>query len=49
LRFTIILITRDNGEKFVVELENAFLTNIQGNGLTDWDSEIRRQVDRGNT
>jgi alkyl sulfatase BDS1-like metallo-beta-lactamase superfamily hydrolase len=30
LRFTINLITPDNGEKFVVELENATLTNIQG-------------------
>ena len=29
LRFTIDLITRDKGEKFVVELENATLTNIQ--------------------
>ena len=30
LRFTINLITPDNGEKFLVELENATLTNIQG-------------------
>ena len=30
LRFTINLITPDNGEKFVVELENATLTNLQG-------------------
>ena len=30
LRFTMNLITPDNGEKFVVELENATLTNIKG-------------------
>ena len=30
LRFTINLITPDNGEKFVVELENATLTNLPG-------------------
>ena len=30
LRFTINLVTPDNGEKFIVELENATLTNIQG-------------------
>ena len=30
LRFTINLITPDNGEKFVIEMENATLTNIQG-------------------
>ncbi len=30
LRFTINLITPDNGEKFIVELENATLTNIEG-------------------
>jgi alkyl sulfatase BDS1-like metallo-beta-lactamase superfamily hydrolase len=30
LRFTINLITPDNGEKFVIELENATLTNIAG-------------------
>jgi alkyl sulfatase BDS1-like metallo-beta-lactamase superfamily hydrolase len=30
LRFTINLITPDNGEKFTIELENATLTNIQG-------------------
>jgi linear primary-alkylsulfatase len=29
-RFTINLITPDNGEKFLVELENATLTNIKG-------------------
>jgi alkyl sulfatase BDS1-like metallo-beta-lactamase superfamily hydrolase len=30
LRFTMNLITPDNGEKFLIELENATLTNIQG-------------------
>jgi alkyl sulfatase BDS1-like metallo-beta-lactamase superfamily hydrolase len=30
LRFTINLITPDNGEKFIVELDNATLTNIEG-------------------
>jgi alkyl sulfatase BDS1-like metallo-beta-lactamase superfamily hydrolase len=30
MRFTINLITPDNGEKFLIELENATLTNIMG-------------------
>ncbi|WP_431280996.1 alkyl/aryl-sulfatase [Humitalea sp. 24SJ18S-53] len=30
MRFTINLVTPDNGEKFIVEMENATLTNIQG-------------------
>ena len=30
MRFTINLVTLDNGEKFVIELENATLTNLQG-------------------
>jgi alkyl sulfatase BDS1-like metallo-beta-lactamase superfamily hydrolase len=30
MRFTINLITPDNGEKFIIELENATLTNIKG-------------------
>ncbi len=30
LRFTINLLTPDNGEKFIVELENATLTNVKG-------------------
>lgn len=30
LRFTINLVTPDNGEKFLIELENATLTNIKG-------------------
>src|SRR5271166_6580501 len=30
VRFTINLITPDNGEKFLIELENATLTNIKG-------------------
>ena len=30
MRFTINLVTPDNGETFIVELENATLTNIKG-------------------
>jgi alkyl sulfatase BDS1-like metallo-beta-lactamase superfamily hydrolase len=30
LRFVMNLVTPDNGEKFLIELENATLTNIQG-------------------
>ena len=30
LRFTINLATPDNGETFLIEMENATLTNIQG-------------------
>jgi alkyl sulfatase BDS1-like metallo-beta-lactamase superfamily hydrolase len=30
IRFTINLVTPDNGEKFLIELENATLTNIKG-------------------
>ena len=30
MRFTINLLTPDNGEKFLIELENATLTNIKG-------------------
>ncbi len=30
MRFTINLITPDNGEKFVVEIDNATLTNLEG-------------------
>jgi alkyl sulfatase BDS1-like metallo-beta-lactamase superfamily hydrolase len=30
LRFTINLVTPDNGEKFIIEMENATLTNIEG-------------------
>ncbi|WP_407525932.1 alkyl/aryl-sulfatase [Methylobacterium oryzisoli] len=30
LRFTINLVTPDTGERFIIELENATLTNIQG-------------------
>ena len=30
MRFTINLLTPDNGEKFLIEMENATLTNIQG-------------------
>jgi alkyl sulfatase BDS1-like metallo-beta-lactamase superfamily hydrolase len=37
LRFNINLITPDNGEKFIVELENATLTNITGFQAPDPD------------
>ena len=30
MQFTMNLVTPDNGEKFVIEMENATLTNIQG-------------------
>ena len=40
MRFTINLITPDNGEKFVVELENATLTNIEGYLSDDADLTI---------
>ncbi|MEM7024770.1 MAG: alkyl sulfatase C-terminal domain-containing protein [Pseudomonadota bacterium] len=30
LRFTINLITPDNGEKFIIEMDNATLTNLEG-------------------
>jgi alkyl sulfatase BDS1-like metallo-beta-lactamase superfamily hydrolase len=37
LRFTINLVTPDNGEKFIIELENATLTNIAGFQAPDPD------------
>ena len=37
LRFTINLVTPDNGERFIIELENATLTNIQGYQAPDPD------------
>jgi alkyl sulfatase BDS1-like metallo-beta-lactamase superfamily hydrolase len=40
LWFTINLITPDNGEKFVVEMENATLTNIEGFLADDPDLTI---------
>jgi alkyl sulfatase BDS1-like metallo-beta-lactamase superfamily hydrolase len=30
MRFTINLVSLDNGAKFLIELENATLTNIKG-------------------
>ncbi len=30
MKFTINLVTPDNGEKFIIEMENATLTNIAG-------------------
>jgi len=38
--FTINLVTPDNGEKFVVELSNATLTNIEGFQAKDADLTI---------
>jgi len=38
--FTINLITPDNGEKYVVELSNATLTNIEGYQAEDADLTI---------
>ena len=40
MAFTINLITPDNGEKFVVELSNATLTNIEGYLADDADLTI---------
>ena len=37
LSFTINLVTPDNGEKFIIELENATLTNIAGFQAPDPD------------
>ena len=40
LRFTINLVTPDNGEKFTIELENATLTNIEGFLAPEPDLEL---------
>jgi alkyl sulfatase BDS1-like metallo-beta-lactamase superfamily hydrolase len=40
MAFTINLITPDNGEKFIVELSNATLTNIEGFQAEDADLTI---------
>ena len=37
MEFTINLVTPDNGEKFVIELSNATLTNIEGYQVDDAD------------
>ncbi len=37
MRFTINLVTPDNGEKFIIEMENATLTNIEGYQAKDPD------------
>lgn len=42
--FTINLITPDNGEKFVIEMSNATLTNIKG--FTDPKADLTITVDR---
>jgi alkyl sulfatase BDS1-like metallo-beta-lactamase superfamily hydrolase len=44
MEFTINLVTPDNGEKFVVELSNSTLTNIEGYQAEDADLTI--SVDR---
>lgn len=41
LKFKINLVTPDNGEKFVVEMSNATLTNIAGQQAKDADLTIR--------
>jgi linear primary-alkylsulfatase len=38
--FTINLVTPDNGEKYLVELSNATLTNIEGYQADDADLTI---------
>ena len=40
MAFTINLITPDNGEKFIVELSNSTLTNIEGFQAEDADLTI---------
>jgi alkyl sulfatase BDS1-like metallo-beta-lactamase superfamily hydrolase len=40
LEFTINLVTPDNGEKFLIELSNATLTNIEGYQADDADLSI---------
>jgi alkyl sulfatase BDS1-like metallo-beta-lactamase superfamily hydrolase len=44
MRFTINLVTPDNGEKFVIELENSTLTNLEG-FLAD-DPDLTLTIDR---
>jgi alkyl sulfatase BDS1-like metallo-beta-lactamase superfamily hydrolase len=44
MRFTINLITPDNGGKFIVELENATLTNI--NGLLASEPDLTLTINR---
>ena len=50
MRFTMNLVTPDNGEKFIVELDNATLTNIKGfqaekPDLTPHDKPLRPGAD----
>jgi len=40
IRFTINLVTPDNGEKYLVELSNATLTNIKGQQAKNADLTI---------
>jgi alkyl sulfatase BDS1-like metallo-beta-lactamase superfamily hydrolase len=44
LRFTINLVTPDNGEKYILELSNATLTNIEG--FQDPKADLTMTVDR---
>jgi alkyl sulfatase BDS1-like metallo-beta-lactamase superfamily hydrolase len=44
LNFTINLVTPDNGEKFIIELGNATLTNIEG--FQDPKADLTITVDR---
>ncbi|WP_082112872.1 alkyl/aryl-sulfatase [Pseudoxanthomonas suwonensis] len=49
MRFTINLVTPDNGEKFLIEMSNATLTNIKGFTAADADLTItldRSELDR---
>jgi len=44
MRFTVNLVTPDNGEKFVIEMSNATLTNIKG--FTDPKADLTITVNR---
>ena len=44
MRFTINLVTPDNGEKFLVEMSNATLTNIKG--FTDPKADLTITLNR---
>jgi len=44
MRFTVNLVTPDNGEKFVIEMSNATLTNIKG--FTDPNADLTITVNR---
>ena len=46
MRFTINLVTPDNGEKYLVEMSNATLTNIKGEQAKNPDLTITAQSRR---